>query len=178
MPDLLPKTMQDRGAFWTPVPDWAVAVLEGEGWTAHFVSGLDRVLVSGDLEAVVARLAPAAPSIGLWQIADGACHALRIGHDRMLMTSTTPLAASPGWSADGYAVSIADDAYATMEIAGPAFRDLVAEMTFADLDAGSPSAATLICGQQALLHRTRSDCARLHIEAPLAAYVWHWLERR
>jgi sarcosine oxidase gamma subunit len=178
MPDLLPKTMQDRGAFWTPVPDWPSAVLEGEGWTARPVLGLHRILVSGDLETAVATLAPDAPSIGLWQIAEGEVHALRIGRDRMLITSTVPLAVEPGWNTGGFAVSPADDAYATLEIKGPKLGELLAEMTFVDLDGGSRSAATLVCGQQALLHRTSTDCARIHIEAPLATYLWHWLERR
>lgn len=178
MPDLLPKTMLDRGAFWTPVPDWRSAVLQGEGWSARPVLGLHRTLVSGDLEAAIAALAPDAPSIGLWQIAEGEVQALRIGRDRMLITSGVPLVFQPGWNAKGFAVSAADDAYATIEIHGPKMPELLAEMTFVDLDGGSPSAATLVCGQHALLHRTSAACARVHTEAPLAAFLWHWLERR
>lgn len=178
MPDILPKTMLDRGAFWAPVPDWTSAVLQGDGWSARVVPDLHRLLVSGNLQAAITSLAPKAPSIGLWQIAEEETQALRIGRDRMLITSVEPLAAVFGWNAQGYAVSLADDAYRTIEIHGPKLRDLVAEMTFVDLEGGSPSAATLVCGQQALLHRTSADCARLHIEAPLATFIWHWLERR
>lgn len=178
MPDLLPKTMLDRGAFWAPVPNWTSAVLEGEGWSARPVLGLYRILVSGDLERALAALAPGMPSIGLWEIAGGNTHALRIGRDRMLITSAAPLDVALGWNEDGFAVSQADDAYAAIDIQGPKQRELVAEMTFVDLEGNSPSAATLICGQQALLHRTSADCARVHIEAPLASYLWHWLERR
>ena len=178
MPDLLPKTMLDRGAFWTPVPHWGRAVLEGEGWTARPVPGLQRILVSGNLEAALAVLAKGTPSLGLWEIAEAEVHALRIGRDRMLVTSEMPLPVETGWSTGGFAVSRADDAFATIEIQGSKLREVVAEMTFVDLDSGSPSAATLVCGQQALLHRTKADCARVHIEAPLATYLWHWLERR
>ncbi len=178
MPDFLPKTMLDRGTFWTPVPDWTSARLDGEGWSARVVPDLHRLLVSGNLEAAVANLAPGAPSIGLWQIAEEKIQALRIGRDRMLITSVEPLAANIGWNAEGYGVSLADDAYRTVEIQGPKLRELLAEMSFVDLEGGSPSAATLVCGQPALLHRTSPDCARLHIEAPLATTIRHWLERR
>lgn len=178
MPDLLPKTMQDRGAFWTPVPDWTSAVLEGDGWSARAVPHLHRLLVSGDLETALRTLAPDTFSIGLWQIADGDIHASRIGRDRMLITSAMPLGAPFGWNPGGFAVSLADDAYLTLDVAGPKLRDLVAEMTFTKPDDNSPSAATLVCGQQALLHRTDETTARIHVETSLAPYLWHWLERR
>lgn len=178
MPEPLGKTMADRGAFWTPAPDWPTASLQRDGWTARPVAGLQRLLVSGDIAAALFLLAPGGVSIGLWQVTAGAVHTLRIGRDRMLLTSEAPLPATPGWNTAGFAVSLATDAYKTIEISGPGLRDLLSEMTFADLDGGSPSAATLVCGQQALLHRTDDQTARLHVEAPLATYIWHWLEAR
>lgn len=175
--NLLP-TMRDRGVFWTPQPDWTSAELTRDGWSAKPVLGLHRVMISGKIEATMASLAPNAPSIGLWQIASGPVHALRIARDRVLFVADQPLAVTPGWSSDGYAASVVDDAWATFELSGPALADLVAEMTFVDLGAESPSAATIACGTQVLLHRVAQDRARIHVDAPLATYLWHWLERR
>ncbi|MBP0437238.1 hypothetical protein [Tianweitania sediminis] len=178
MPEPLPKTMADRGTFWTQAPDWRSVVLQYDSWTARPVLGLHRLLVSGNLDAALGMFAPAVPSIGLWQVAAGSVHPIRVGRDRMLLTAAKPLVATPGWNASGFAVSPATDAYVTIEISGPGLRALVSEMTFADLEEGSPSAATLVCGQQALLHRVDEQTARIHVEAPLGTYVWHWLETR
>ncbi|MBS9721939.1 hypothetical protein JYU29_14705 [Tianweitania sp. BSSL-BM11] len=178
MPDHRPQTMLDRGAFWTPVPDWSTATLDGNGWSARVVPNLHRLLVSGNLETALANLAPDTPSIGLWQISEGNIQALRIGRDRMLLTSVDPLAAEPGWNAEGYAVSLADDAYCTLELQGPKLRSLLEEMTFVDLEGESSSAATLVCGQLALLHSTADKQVWVHVETPLATFIWHWLERR
>ena len=65
-----------------------------------------------------------------------------------------------------------------LEIDGAGLAALVAEATSADLDAGSPSAAIMFAGIPCLLYRTGQTTARLHVERPLATYVWHWLERR
>jgi hypothetical protein len=51
-------------------------------------------------------------------------------------------------------------------------------MTAVDLTGGSPSAAIALAGVTALLYRVALDVAHLHVEAPSAAYLWHWLETR
>lgn len=174
----MPEAMHDRGRFWTPAPDWRAASLEGEGWRARRIHGLGQTLVSGDLDAARAALAPGAGEVGLWGVAgegagDGA-YAARIARDRALLVTPSPLAAAPGWR-DGFAVSPCDDLYAAVEISGPAMPQLVAEGTAADLEAGSRSAAVLFSGVSCLLYRAGPERARLHVESPFAAYIWTWL---
>ena len=88
-----------------------------------------------------------------------------------------PLTVEPGWH-DGWAATPADDVDAVLEIGGAGLQALVAEATSADLDGGSPSAAIMFAGIACLLYRTGQTIARLHVERPLATYVWHWLETR
>ena len=57
-------------------------------------------------------------------------------------------------------------------------RAVVAEATGADLVAGSPSAALLFAGINAILYRMAEDRARIHVEAGFGPYLWRWLEER
>ena len=168
----------DAAIKWTPPPDWRTAALEGDGWAARPAPPLSRLLVSGDIATAMADLAPAGKDVGLWQICGDAAYALRIGRDRALIVSSTQSDVQTGWNPRGYAVSPADDGWMALDIAGPAMRELVAEMTVADLEAGSPSAACQACGVVVLLHRTAADVARIHVETGHAPYLWRWIERR
>lgn len=170
----MPDAMQNRGKFWTPAPDWRAARLEGEGWHARRIHGLGQTLLSGDLDAARAALAPGAGEVGLWGLAgEGAC-AVRIARDRALLVSPSPLAIAPGWRA-GFIATPCDDGHAVLEISGPGMPQIVAEGTAADLAAGSRSASVLFAGVSCLLYRAGPDRARLHVESPLAAYIWTWL---
>ncbi len=165
----------DRGRFWTPAPDWPTAALEGEGWRARCVGGLRQTLVSGDLAAARAALAPGAGEVGLWGVAGEGTAIVRIARDRALVVSPPRFDIAPGWH-DGFAATPCDDAYAVIALSGPGIAALVAEGTAAGLAAGSPSAAVLFAGVSCLLYRTQPQAARLHVESPFAAYIWTWLE--
>ena len=65
-----------------------------------------------------------------------------------------------------------------IDIDGPSMRDVLAEATSVDLDAGSPSASLLFAGVNAILYRMAEDRARLHVEAGFGPYLWRWLEER
>lgn len=171
------KTMRDRGLFWSPAPDWTTARIDGDAYSVRRVLGLGQALVSGDLDAALAELMPAAPEISLWSVAAAEPFAVRIGRDRTLLVSPGPLAAAPGWR-NGYVATPCDDAYAILEISGVALREIVAEGTSVDIEAGSRSAAVLFAGVTVFLYRIGPETARLHVEAPLAAYLWAWLEGR
>lgn len=171
------KTMRDRGLFWSPAPDWTTARIEGDGYSVRRVLDFRQTLVSGDLGAAFAQLMPGASEIGLWSVAQAEPFALRIGRDRALLVSPDPLAAAPGWR-NGYVATPCDDAYAILEISGVALREIVAEGTSVDIEAGSRSAAVLFAGVTVFLYRIGPETARLHVEAPLAAYLWAWLEGR
>lgn len=170
------ETMRDRGQFWSPAPDRA-ALLEGDGFAARCVAGLGQTLVSGDLTAGIAALAPGAGEVGLWGVAEAVPYVLRIARDRALLVTPSPLGIAPGWR-DGFAATPCDDGYAVIEILGAALGEVIAEAVSADLDAGSRSAAVQFAGVAALLYRTSPGTARLHVESPLAAYLWTWLEIR
>ncbi|MDE3174568.1 MAG: hypothetical protein KGM15_00475 [Pseudomonadota bacterium] len=174
MPDAAPDPM----AKWTPVPDWSGARLARPGWTAAPVSGLFQTLLSGDLSAAFATLSPAPASIGLWAIAASARAAIRIGRDRALLVATEPVALATGWRAGGWAASDASDAYAVIDIAGRTLREIIAEATSAEVEAGSASAAISFADVPALLYRLAADHARVHVEACFAPYLWRWLETR
>lgn len=171
------ETMGDRGKFWTPAPDRAGAELRGDGWSARRVPGLGQTLVSGDLRAATAALAPGAPEVGLWGIAAAMPCRVRIARDRALLVTPAPPDVAAGWR-DGFVASACDDAYAIIDISGPALPEIVAEATSADLEGGSRSVAVLFAGVTVLLYRVAADTARIHVEAPLAAYLRAWLETR
>lgn len=168
----------DRGTFWTQPPDWRGDEIRREGWMARRISRLGQVLVSGNLAAAKAALARGAPEVGLWGVADDASYVVRIARDRALIVSVLPLPFEPGWRADGWAATPADDLYAVLQIDGADLERLVAEGTSADLSAGSPSASVNFAGMPALLYRITPRTAHLHVDASLAAYLWTWLQTR
>ena len=172
------EPLRDRSKFWTASPDWATAEIRRDDWRARAVLGLGQVLVSGRIAAAVDALASGAEEAGLWGVAETSPHVVRIARDRALIVSAEQLAVEPGWRSDGWAATPADDVYAVLEIDGAGLPALVSEATAADLDAGSPSAAIMFAGIPCLLYRTGQMTARLHVERPLATYVWHWLESR
>lgn len=171
----MPDAMHDRGRFWTPVPDWREVALDGDGWRVRRVAGLCQTLVSGDLAAATAALAPGAGAVGLWGIAAGEAAVVRIARDRALVVSSSPAEIAPGWHG-GFAASPCDDAWAVIGLSGPGIGALAAEGTAAALDGGSPSASVMFAGVPCLLYRTAPQAARLHVESPFAAYIWTWLE--
>jgi hypothetical protein len=176
MPDV--AAMTDRARRWAPVPDWRTARLQGTGWSVRRVGGVGQTLVSGDLSAALAELAPEVPSIGLWAMAERHEYAVRIARDRTLLVQSAPSKGTPVRHGPGFVATRADDVFAVFEVEGEGLAGLAAELTSADLAAESPSAATLVCGIFGLLYRTGRDRARIHVEAAHAAYVWRWLETR
>lgn len=173
----MPEAMHDRGQFWSPAPDWTTARIEGDGYSVRRVLDFGQTLVSGDLGAAFAELMRGLPEIGLWSVAQAEPFAVRIGRDRALLVSPGPLAAAPGWR-NGYVATPCDDAYAILEISGVSLREIVAEGTAVNIEAGSRSVAVLFAGVTVFLYRIGPETARLHVEAPLAAYLWAWLEGR
>ena len=171
------ETMRDRGRFWTSAPDMAKAGIAGDGFFARFRAGLGQTLISGKLDIAISALAPGTPEAGLWDLAQEERVCLRIARDRALLVSATPLDLTPGWR-DGFVATPCDDAYAVIEMSGPAMPNVIAEGTSADIEANSRSAAVLFAGVPVLLYRIGADTARIHVESPLAAYLWTWLEQR
>ena len=133
------------------------------------------LMISGDLEAAFAALAPGAPVLGCGEQAPDGPHAIRIARDRMLLISDAPLDVSPGWH-DGYAISLADDLYTTITLKGSRRDDIAAACTATPLDGSSPSATTLFGGVGA--HVTRQgDVLIIRVQRPDAAALWSLLTK-
>lgn len=169
------KRGYDAAARWSPAPDWTTAVIGRGSWSARVVRGLCQTLLSGDLEAARAALAPSAAAAGLWQAAEGDV-LVRIARDRALLVTAQPVAVQAGWSPAGWAASASDDAWAVFELSGEGIRAVCAQATAVDLEAGSPSAALLFAGTTCLLYRLDTRTARIHVEGGFAPYLWRWLE--
>lgn len=161
--------------------DWSNATpqpgdtVEADALRARVAEPLGAVLLSGDLAAGIAALAPDAPMLGLGgQVPGDAAFALRIARDRVLLCTPEPLDIAPGWQ-DGYAASPADDAWLPIMIEGAGAEMIIAAGTGVDADAGSPSCAVGFAGVQVLLLRW-GDGFGLFVPRPETAAVWTWLE--
>jgi sarcosine oxidase gamma subunit len=141
---------------------------------ARALTGRGQTLISGDLEAAIAALAPGAPLIGLYASAPEGAHALRIARDRALLVTPAPLGAPEGWR-DGWCATAVDDGWVAIDVEGPDAPSALAQGTSADLAAGSPSAAVLFAGFRCLVARTEAGF-RLHVEAPWLEALLTWLD--
>jgi sarcosine oxidase gamma subunit len=166
----------DPMAKWTPVPDWALAGIEREDWSARPVATHWAALIGGDISKAIAALAPQAPEIGLFGVADTPRRVLRIARDKALLVAAAPIDMTFGWNVGGWSTTPADSMYRSFDLSGREMRRVLAEATAADLELGGRSAATLFAGVPAILYRSAIDVARLAVEIGYAPYVWRWLE--
>lgn len=159
---------------WPPARSGAALLVDRPRLAAERLSALGQSLISGDLEAAVAQLAPGAPTLGLHAPAPEGAHALRIGRFSALLVSPAPIVVPEGWR-EGWCATSVDDGWAAIEVSGADAPLALAEATSADLDAGSPSAATMVFGLTALLARTRLGF-RVHVESPWLETLLAWLD--
>lgn len=171
--------MRNRADFWAPVPDWSLATIAGtDVRVAAGGETTSATLASGRLEPFLDRIGRP-PLLGPRDRIETATYALRLAPDRVLVVSAEPLALPEGWSADGYAVSALDDGLILIDVIGPAVGDLLSEATSYDLEATESrpreSANIVLAGQRIAVARL-AEGWRLHVERPLAAALWRWLE--
>jgi sarcosine oxidase gamma subunit len=166
--------MRDLTSSWPAVPDWPNAALDRAGIAARTLPLASQHLVSGNLDAFAARSGLADTGVGAFARTSGERYALRVARDRMLVVNTP---ADGGWHPDGYAVTDVSAVYHVFEIEGPGLDALIGEATAMDPAIGSPSAAILFAGQQAIAY-DHGGRLRLHIERGFAPYIWQWLESR
>ncbi|HKN28037.1 MAG TPA: hypothetical protein VJY34_09200 [Roseiarcus sp.] len=165
-----------REMAWAPARRGTGTLIDRPRLTARALGGLGRTLISGDLGAAIAAIAPGAPLIGLYGPAPTGAHALRIARDRALLVTPAPLAAADGWR-DGWCATGVDDGWAAIDLEGPDAPSALAQGTSADLAADSPSAAVLFAGLRCLLARIDGGF-RLHVEAPWLEALLAWLDGR
>lgn len=167
-----------RETDWSPARGPEDARLERPGFAAAARAGLGQTLVSGDVAAALAALAPGAPLLGLYAAAPEGPHALRAARDRALLVTPAPLGAAEGWRGGGeggWCATGLDDGYAVVEVEGPEAGRVLMQGTEADLEAGSPSAVVLFAGRPAFLVRTGAGF-RLHIQRMWFEALFAWLD--
>lgn len=177
--------MFDRGEFWSAVPAWRDAVLQGAAVRVTLIETTAVFQLSGTPEAVRA-LAGVARIHGPRDPCEGERYALRLAPDSALLVDTDPAggpderaaAPQPGWHESGAAVTDLSDGMLCIEITGQGARDLLAlgtEYPFsAPPAAPHESARVLFAGFRVAVAR-RPDGWRLHVERPWAPALWHWL---
>ena len=102
---------------WRPARRTEGLLIDRPRLTARAVNGRGQTLVSGDLHAAIAALAPCAPLLGLFCVAPEDAHALRIASDRALLVTPAPLAAAEGWRG-GWCVTGLDHGFVAIDVAG------------------------------------------------------------
>ena len=163
-----------RETRWPPARGRVEVLIDRPGLRAKPLDGLGQTLISGDLDAAVATLAPGAPILGLHALAPEGAHALRIGRASALIVTPAPIAALDGWR-DGWCATSVDDGWAAVEVTGADAPLALSQATSADLAAGSASAAVFLFGLRALLARTQAGF-RAHVEAPWLETLMTWLD--
>ncbi|MGO9423479.1 hypothetical protein [Roseiarcus sp.] len=163
-----------RETDWAPARRAEGTLVAKPGFSARALGGLGQTLVSGDLDAAFAGLAPGAPFVGLYGLVPEGAHALRIARDRALLVTPAPLRASDGWR-EGFCATTVDDGWVAIEVEGKGASLVLMQGTAADLSAGSPSAAVLFAGRRCLIARTERGF-RLHVEAPWIEALATWLD--
>ena len=102
---------------WPPARGDAGLLIDRPRLTARRLGGLGQTLISGDLDAAIAGLAPGAPMLGLYALAPESAHALRIGRTSALLVTPAPVSVADGWR-DGWCATSVDDAWAAVEVSG------------------------------------------------------------
>jgi hypothetical protein len=159
---------------WPPARDGAELLVDHPRLAARRLGGLGQTLISGDLDAAVATLAPGAPTLGLYALAPEGAHALRIGRTSALLVTPAPLSVVDGCR-DGWCATSVDDGWAAVEVSGADAPQALMQATSTDLASGSPSAAVMIFGLRGLVARTPSGF-RVHVEAPWLETLLTWLD--
>lgn len=132
----------------------------------------DAVMVTGDLTAAIADIAPGAAFVGLYA-ERGEPGLIRIARDKALCVGAT---FAEGWHGT-FATSDASGLYACLHMSGPALTDALSEGTGADLHGNSPSAAVMFAGQTCLLTR-QGETAELWVPAAMETYMTGWFLSR
>jgi hypothetical protein len=159
---------------WPAARGGADLLIDRHRLTARRLGGLGQTLISGNLDAAIAEIAPGAPMLGLYALAPASAHALRIGRHSALLVTPAPMGAADGWR-DGWCATSVNDGWAAVQVSGEDGAQVLMQATSADLASGSPSAAVFVFGLRGLLARTPSGF-RVHIESPWLETLLTWLD--
>lgn len=174
--------MFDRASFWSPVPAWPLASIEHAGVRIRPApSPALMCLVSGDLSRFLEERG-LRRCLGPRDTCDGRLYALRLAPDCLLFVGSDPFPGfdgATGWSSDRTAVSDVSDGFLCFDLTGERAGDVMRMGALYDFDApagrGDESAVMLFAGTRVAVVRLETGW-RLHVERPVAAPLWHWLE--
>jgi hypothetical protein len=102
---------------WPSARGGAGLLLDRQRLNSRRLGGLGQTLISGNLDAAIAEIAPGSPMLGLYALAPEGAHALRIGRASALLVTPAPLSVVDGCR-DGWCATSGDDGWAAIEIAG------------------------------------------------------------
>jgi hypothetical protein len=159
---------------WPAARGAAGLLIDRQRLTVRRLGGLGQTLISGDLDAAIADLAPSAPMLGLYALAPESAHALRIGRQSALLVTPAPLSVVEGWRA-GWCATRVDDGWAAVDVSGADAAQALMQATSADIASDSPSTAAMIFGLRGLLAQTPSGF-RVHVETPWLEMLLTWLD--
>lgn len=169
--------MSDRGAFWSPPPDWRSARLSRPGLDITVREAL-CTLVSGQTAAWLTTQG-LAPAIGPRDACPDGPYALRLAPDSVLVVGLE----SPvdGWQPEaGVALSPCSDGWLLVDIRGEGSAAVMAEGSeypFVSAPGmATESARMLFAGLGVAVART-AEGWRLHVERAWAPALWRWLRR-
>src|ERR1700675_1465561 len=104
---------------WPPARGGAGLLIDRPRLAGRRLHAPGQTLISGNLEAAIAALAPGAPMLGLYALPPSSAHALLIARTSALLITPAPPDAADGWR-DGWCATSVDDAWAGVEILGAA----------------------------------------------------------
>lgn len=167
--------MRDLAEKWSVAPDWQSATITAPGLVVRTISGLDQLLVSGDLDTWARVSGVGGTGVGAFGTVQGDRYAARLARDRLLVVSNTPLAIATGWHEEGFAVTAIGAGLQVFEAEGSALDAFMARGTTLDPKQVSASAALSFAGIGAIVYRHESKL-RIHVDRGLATYLWTWME--
>jgi len=164
----------DFASNWNPVPLWASIHIEVGGLSVSTCCVPQVSVVNGNLQAALDAAAIESAPVGWPELAIGDSYAVRLARDRAVVVGGKAL--RPGWHAEGFAVSLSDDAGVVFGISGSGLEQLLSLGAAVFIDRPSASASRLFAGLPVILYRHGHETAvRLHVARPRAAAMLEWL---
>ena len=108
-------------------------------------------LVSGSLGTAIEALCPGAPVLTLAESPASGDYMIRIARDHAVLVSRAAPARAPGWQAEGFAFSVADDKFAALSLRGPGAEAVLSHALGFALPKGSASCALRVARRMALV---------------------------
>ncbi|MBD0416886.1 hypothetical protein [Oryzicola mucosus] len=165
--------MHDEERKWSRLPGGELR-LATPGLAIRSIIGLSQSMISGDLALATMKFGVDARGVGTGGLAFGGRYSVRLARDRMLIVTGDRVLPEQGWRDGGYALTEMSAALAVFEIRGTSANEVIKRGTDLPVDGGSPSAALVFAGVNAILYRFE-DALRLHVDRGHAAFLWQWL---